>query len=350
MFMAKASASPRVRPTYHDRGHHYRADSCRALVEAEARGDVVFHAVGRAGYPGRALAGADLPGLCSAGSWDAGPRQSWGLPEHRNEGIEITFLASGHCPVAVEGRPHALKHDEVLVTRPWQPHRLGDPFVRSCRVVWIVLDVGVRRPHQDWQWPPWIILGTDDLSLLTRCLRKNEQPIWPATKGMQRAFASLSATLEIPADAGRISRLAVAVNEILMEMAAFFRDHGPTLRAGFTSGERTVRMFLPELQETFAEPWSVESMADTCQMGVTKFIEHFRKITNRTPARWLLECRLIAAAAALHGSARTSVTDIAMACGFSSSQYFATVFTRHYGCGPREFRARGTAGPVKTLP
>ena len=35
-----------------------------------------------------------------------------------------------------------------------------------------------------------------------------------------------------------------------------------------------------------------------------------------------------------------SVTDIAQTCGFSSSQYFATVFARNYGCSPSDFRKR----------
>ncbi|MBM3890692.1 MAG: helix-turn-helix domain-containing protein [Verrucomicrobia bacterium] len=37
----------------------------------------------------------------------------------------------------------------------------------------------------------------------------------------------------------------------------------------------------------------------------------------------------------------TSVTDTAYACGFSSSQYFATVFRRQFGCRPGDYRARG---------
>ena len=33
-----------------------------------------------------------LPGLKMAGYWDADSDQDWGLPWHRNEGIELTLL------------------------------------------------------------------------------------------------------------------------------------------------------------------------------------------------------------------------------------------------------------------
>ena len=35
-----------------------------------------------------------------------------------------------------------------------------------------------------------------------------------------------------------------------------------------------------------------------------------------------------------------SVTQVSQDCGFSTAQYFATVFGHHFGCTPREFRER----------
>ena len=36
----------------------------------------------------------------------------------------------------------------------------------------------------------------------------------------------------------------------------------------------------------------------------------------------------------------TTITQIAMACGFGSSQYFATIFKRHLGDSPKIFRRK----------
>ena len=41
----------------------------------------------------------------------------------------------------------------------------------------------------------------------------------------------------------------------------------------------------------------------------------------------------------LRESGEASVTDVALACGFSSSQYFATDFDRRFGMSPTACRA-----------
>jgi hypothetical protein len=104
--------------TYRAAGQTYVADSCRPLVAAAQAGAVRLHALGRAGYPGQRLRADELPGLRSVGCWDAGAPQTWGLPLHRNEGIEITYLASGEMAARIEQRSQPFRHDEFLVTRP----------------------------------------------------------------------------------------------------------------------------------------------------------------------------------------------------------------------------------------
>ena len=122
----------------------------------------------RANPPARAglrpLSGAKapphtLPGVKSLGFWDADHRQDWGLDWHRNEGIELTLLESGRLPFSVDGQDLDLKPGDLTITRPWQLHRVGRPHVTACRLHFLILDVGVRRPHQRWKWPPWLVLS-----------------------------------------------------------------------------------------------------------------------------------------------------------------------------------------------
>lgn len=55
------------------------------------------------------------------------------------------------------------------------------------------------------------------------------------------------------------------------------------------------------------------------------------------PHRWLLR-RRIERACELLTRTRRSMTDIALSCGFSSSQHFSTVFKAHLRCSPTDFR------------
>ena len=328
------------RATYHAAGKIFVADSCRSLVAAAEVGSVKLHALGRAGYPGRRLPSGELPGLRSVGTWDAASAQNWGLPLHRNEGIEISFLASGEISARIENRFEPLRHDQFLVTRPWQPHQLGNPHVGASRLIWLILDVGVRRPHQDWRWPAWIVLSRADRAELTRCLRQNEQFIWPGSPDIRRCFLGIARAVEENKNASDVSRLAVLINEVLLAVLDNFRARRIPLRQSLASAERTLQQFIAELDHTLADPWSLEKMAASCNLGVTQFVYHFRQATNRTPARYLMEARVRRAAQLLIREPLRPVTDIAMDSGFASSQYFTNVFTRQMGDSPRSYRRK----------
>jgi AraC family L-rhamnose operon regulatory protein RhaS len=62
-----------------------------------------------------------------------------------------------------------------------------------------------------------------------------------------------------------------------------------------------------------------------------------------TPMQYLIQCRLELGAARLLCYPLVHVTDTAFDCGFSSSQYFATAFTKLFGVSPREYRKAGAA-------
>lgn len=324
--------------TYRANGRKFVADSCRALADAADAGAVRLHAIGRGDYPGRRLLADDLPGLRSIGSWDATSPQNWGLPLHRNEGIEITFLDSGEIAARIENRFEKLHHGEFLITRPWQPHQLGNPHVGASRLVWLIVDVGVRRPHQNWRWPPWIILNRADLAELTRYLRQNEQFVWPGSPDIRHCFLGIARALEQNKKDGDSSRLAVLINEALLAVLDNFRARHIPLRKSLVTAGRTLEQFIAELNGSLSEPWTLEKMAASCHLGVTQFVHHFRQTTNLTPARYLMQARVHHAGKLLLSEPARPIVEIALDCGFSSSQYFANVFTRQMGCSPRTYR------------
>jgi AraC family transcriptional regulator len=63
----------------------------------------------------------------------------------------------------------------------------------------------------------------------------------------------------------------------------------------------------------------------------------FVAVAGVTPHRWLLR-RRVERAIELLTRTRRSITEIALSCGFSSSQHFSTVFKAQEGCTPTDFR------------
>lgn len=299
----------------------------------------------RGHYPGRKLPRGALAGVKTVGFWDADHDQDWGLDWHHNEGVELTFLETGAMAFAVDHQTFQLRGDDLTVTRPWQLHRVGGPNVGAGRLHWLILDLGVRRPHQPWKWPAWLVLTPADRNELTDMLRHNEQPVWHAAPDMRRSFQRIAQAVETDESGSNVSRLAVQLNELFVLLLDMFRRERVPLDRSLSTTRRTVELFLADLRdnrEQLALEWSVGKMAQRCGLGTTQFVRYSRQLTNLTPMQYLNTCRLETAARMLVDLPERSVIDVALDCGFSSSQYFATVFRRQFGCTPRAFRRKGT--------
>jgi AraC family transcriptional regulator, 4-hydroxyphenylacetate 3-monooxygenase operon regulatory protein len=327
--------------TFRDEEQVYHADTCVPLEAAVARGQVRLKALARGTYPGGRMPKTWLPGLKTVGYWDARGKQEWGLDWHRNEGIELTFLETGRVPFAVDGTAHPLQADDLAITRPWQCHRVGDPHISVGRLHWVILDVGVRRPNQDWRWPAWFILSKEDIERLTDLLRHNEQPVWPATREIRYNFQQIAQTLDKESQSSVLSRLTVHLNELFLNVLEMLHYRKIELNPKLSSGKRTVEWFLREFSthaKNLKDHWTVADMASQCGLGVTAFTQYCREIVNMTPTQFLNHQRIDEAIAYIRTHPEASITDAALELGFSSSQYFATVFKQVKGCTPKAFK------------
>jgi AraC family L-rhamnose operon regulatory protein RhaS len=307
-------------------------------VAAVAAGEMRLEALVRGSYPGRRMPDGVLPQVSTIGFWDAARDQTWGLGEHRNEGIEITYLDNGTLGFVVDGRSHPLSPGHLTITRPWQPHSVGNPEVAASRLYWLILDVGVRQPHQPWKWPPWLVLSPADIKDLTALLRENEHPVWPGTPEMGRCFADIGQLIESARPGALpVSRLTLLANEVFVCLLELLRAQNPLRKTSLMQGERSVAMFLERLENELHEPWTLELMARKSGLARTRFAHYCRKLTNLSPMEYLQRQR-VEKARLLLAENRQSITHIALNCGFASSAYFASVFRQHVHCSPREYR------------
>lgn len=337
--MAAGGMSKRV-PIYTSQDETYQADTCQPLLQAAEAGEIRLETLVHGHYPGRLLPRNDLPGLKTVGYWDAEEPQNWGLSWHQNEGIELTLLERGTLDFAVEGKQFRIRPNDLTVTRPWQRHRLGSPHIGPGRLHWLILDVSVRRPHQTWRWPPWIMLSKSDLAELTQILRHNEQPVWHNATHVCECFLRIAQAITSDRDGSSVSWLTVLLNELLLHTLELFRSHNVTLDETLSGTQRTVELFLEDLcsdRRHLAEEWTVRRMAQACGLGVTRFTDYCRRLTNMTPMQHLNRMRLESAAQLLAERPDLTNGQVAEQCGFSSAQYFATVFGRQFGCTPQQY-------------
>ena len=332
---------PPPSPIYKEHGKAYKADTCLPVARAFEQGQIEYKALVRGHYPGSQLPRGVLAGVRNLGFWSIDSPQTWGLQWHRNEGIELTFLENGQLEFAADERSYQLQSGDLTLTRPWQRHRVGNPNVTPSRLHWLILDLGVRRPHQQWRWPSWLVLTPGDREELTTKLRQAVDSVWHTKGDILTCFQRIGAAVAADRNGDNASRIAAYLNELFVLLLDLLRQGQVSFDEGLASAQQTVDLFWKDMQhnpELLATDWVVREMAEQCGLGTTQFTRHCRQLTNMTPMEYLARCRIVAATELLRTEPDRSVTDVGLSLGFSSSQYFAKVFRKHTGCSPSEFR------------
>jgi AraC family L-rhamnose operon regulatory protein RhaS len=318
----------------------FHADRCLSLVDAVSRKKLKFKALARYTYPGDRLTDETI-GLNSIGYWDANEPQDWGLDWHRNEGIEIHFLESGSMPYSQEDQETQLLPNYLTITRPWEIHKVGNPNIGIGKFYWVILDLGVRRPHQNWEWPDWIVLTEKDLIRLTSILRHNDNWLWKANKDIYNCFHSIGKEVDSDNKGSNATKIRLLVNELLLLLLDLIDTGELNLNEDLANSARSVSLFLNELESSLSEAWTIEKMGESAGVGITRFTHHCKQLTNLTPMRYLTMKRLELSKIILQKKPNLNIADIAYSCGFATSQYFSTVFKKYEKCTPIEFRNKG---------
>jgi AraC family transcriptional regulator len=110
--------------------------------------------------------------------------------------------------------------------------------------------------------------------------------------------------------------------------------------AGFS--EETLRRLLDFIETRLDVGTSLQELADEARFCRAHFAECFRNSTGMSPHKYIMERRIAAAKARLEGGA-LPLSEIALACGFSSQAHFTECFKRTTGCTPAQYRSVGSS-------
>lgn len=78
-------------------------------------------------------------------------------------------------------------------------------------------------------------------------------------------------------------------------------------------------------------------MAEYFKMGTTNFNDKVKKLTGFSPSSYQINKR-IERSKELLSSTKDNLTEIALACGFYSSQHFSSTFKNRTGMTPSTYR------------
>jgi len=259
------------------------------------------------------------------------------LPEHRNGGLEIHYIAQGHLEWEIEGRPFLVPPHSVFFTFPWEKHgscadfepghffhfvvfRLRNPDERDSRKFRLVPGFGLSNSEQDEIFHRLS-------SVRKRCFTASPDFAW--------VIARLAGELTQPGFMARTNIVALS-RAMLCELIKNVRPSEVQNHKNSLTEPRVLK-FANELRARCAEPWTLSSMAAACRLKRTQFEILTKELTGDTPLRLLNRFRIRQSQVPLRGTQKT-ITEIAFDAGFSSSQYYSRIFRNLVGITPSRYR------------
>lgn len=103
--------------------------------------------------------------------------------------------------------------------------------------------------------------------------------------------------------------------------------------------DERIRAVERHIEDNYADNLSVEALAALAHMSARNFIRRFKAATGRLPGNYVQTVRMSAAKTMLEVGSR-SVQEIGEAVGYVDAAFFRSLFKRHTGMTPIEYRNR----------
>ncbi|MDD2598293.1 MAG: AraC family transcriptional regulator [Kiritimatiellae bacterium] len=251
------------------------------------------------------------------------------LKEHTHgDMFEICYLEEGAQSYEVEGESFTLKGGDIFVTFPHEAHGSGGTPLNRGRLYWMLIAVPAKR-ERFLNLPPG-----EGQELVSRLLSIPSRHF----KGGAQLKTLLEQILKVHDECGSGLQSANIKNwmlRFLLDVLELAELHGRNAISPAIAGVlRYIEGHVEEVPPPMAE------LALMANLSVSRFKARFKEESGMSPGSYINLQKIELAKKYLKEGA-LSITEIAYQLGFSSSQYFATVFKRHTTMQPLEWRARG---------
>jgi AraC-like DNA-binding protein len=295
-----------------------------------------------------------IPGVHSIGQYNYVAARG-GLPPHNHVGcVEISLLVKGYQTYQVAGKTYHVKGGEQYISLPDEMHDTGDEPQDKGILYWLILDV-TKVPGKFLFLAPAMArkLISDLQEFPARHFAANPE----GHTTLDRAFTALrrirkpdectgifQKTPVVPplAEAKARKSAAAPLNEMFYLLEASSQIVAYILQT-IAASRANVRSISPVIQQSLdfiaqkEEVWlNVAEVAEKVNLSESYFKILFRDEVGLPPAEYMLR-RKVEAAKVFLSKPNCNITELAYRLGFSSSQYFATVFRRFTNQTPSEF-------------
>jgi len=246
--------------------------------------------------------------------------------EHIHSYYEIYYLKSGLCTYTVNKNKYHLKAGDIFIVAPGDSHSTYYEGSKPCERIAIYCRLDQFRPAF-WAEHPALINKFHKTSRVV--LKENDRTVINSVLDLMlieneqtRQFTSEIMDLLLCQLLLSIDRSGIFVYECLEQ----HNDHSADI-------DQALRY----IDLNYHQPITLEEIACKINLTPTYLSRKFKNVTGATFKEYLTRIRIRQAAQRLL-TTDDSITEIAIDCGFSSSNYFKDSFKKEIGVSPRTFR------------
>jgi len=245
--------------------------------------------------------------------------------------LVLVFVLSGKQRYLVNEREISVHGGEMLRILPGQRYGTGAWPEQKCDLAWLILKL---RPLP--RGPALGMSGEGACSVLSHLSNSPLPQVHPAATDVPGLLDSVFQWWSRRDD--DLGREIIRNRISALVLGAAAAASGETVSTTDPASRQRIDRVLQWIDGNNGGEINIPAMARIAGLAPTRFHAHFKQCTGHSPKDWLLRRKVEIAAERLRGNPELTVTRLAHELGFSSSQYFATVFRRYVGESPSTFR------------
>ncbi|HEX8372068.1 MAG TPA: helix-turn-helix domain-containing protein [Chthoniobacterales bacterium] len=249
-----------------------------------------------------------------------------GLSEHTHPGtIEICYLVKGRQTYVMGGTSYRLRGGDVFIALPQEQHSTGGLPEEKGALYWIQYTLPGAGET-------FLGLPREQGQAVLEGLFHLRQRHFRGTWRMKECLDEMMRLYHEPPSPLVTAALSNRATAFLLSVIEASQSAEPESKA-------RLQPTLQHIESHLEGAIKLSELAQLLGVSVSRFKIRFKEEMGVPPAEYIQRRRIEEARRRIQQST-APITQIAFDLGFSSSQYFATVFKRYTGSAPRELRQR----------
>lgn len=251
-------------------------------------------------------------------------------PDRHNNAYEIHYLRRGHLRWWVEKDNFEFKPGCVFIVRPGELHGGEEESLQPCEHFWLRIAFSAGNKALP-------ALSSRETSSLSAGYKAITYRTFIASPEVDEFFARILHEHRQPGAPDSTLMARSILHALLITLLRDHDRHVQTTRQPPMHTWRIRRTMEWLARNLYTTDIQLDDLARELDISPSGLRTRFKEETGFTPHEYILRQKMEEARRQLAES-ENDVTRIALDLGFSSSQYFATVFKKFTGLSPQEYR------------